>query len=139
MKPKLKRFKEVAFKCDGNISKIADWFGVERCTIYRWIETDSGYKQAIEEYRGRLLDRCLETAATLANGFPKMENTPEGTKQIGWIVPPDGNTLRYLLSTLGRKEGFGESLDVTTKGESIKQEPLIIEVIDKREQVLTEI
>ncbi|MBQ2171637.1 MAG: hypothetical protein II454_00390 [Bacteroidales bacterium] len=135
MKPKLKRFKEVANQCEGNISKIADSLGVGRCTVYRWIESEAGFKEAIEEQRGRLLDKCIETAGILANGVPKIIEGPNGPMQMGWAVPPDGQTLRYLLGTLGRKEGFGESVDITSKGESIKPETLTIEVIDKREQV----
>ena len=42
-----------------------------------------------------------------------------GGKVIGWEERPDGNMLRYLLGTLGKKEGFGESLDITTNGKDI--------------------
>ena len=136
MKPKLKRFKEVANQCEGNISKIADSLGIGRCTVYRWIESEAGFKEAIEEQRGRLLDRCIETAGIIANGIPKIVEGPNGPIQCGWAVFPDGQTLRYLLGTLGRKEGFGESIDVTTKGESIKPETIEIEIIDRREQIV---
>jgi len=136
MKPKLKQFKEVAKRYEGNISKMADALGVGRVTIYRWMESDAGFKEAIEEQRGRLLDKCIETAGILANGVPKIIEGPNGPMQMGWAVPPDGQTLRYLLGTLGRKEGFGESIDVTTKGESIKPETIEIEIIDRREQIV---
>lgn len=135
MKPKLKRFKEIAAAYDGNVSKIADALGVQRNSVYRWMQSDSAFKEIIEEYRQRLFDRCLETAKVFANGIPRMAETPEGVTQVGWIAPPDGQTLRYLLGVLGKKDGFGESIDVTTNGESIKPETLTIEVIDKREQV----
>ena len=137
MKPSLKRFREVAKKCNGNISAIASSLGIYRSTIYDWLSKDEDFKNTIEEYRGQLLDKCLETADYLANGIPIMEETENGAEFRGWRVPPDGNMLRYLISTLGRKEGYGEALDVTTKGESIKpSEPITIEVIDRREQVI---
>lgn len=139
MKPKLTRFQQVAAEQCGNISKIADAFGVGRASVYRWLLTDEKFKSVIEEQRGRLLDRCIESAALLANGVPSWEESANGPIFNGWKVMPDGNMLRYLISTLGRKEGFGESLDVTSKGESIKPDPITIEVIDKREQVDTDI
>lgn len=139
MKPKLTRFQQVAAEQCGNISKIADAFGVGRASVYRWLLTDEKFKSVIDEQRGRLLDRCIESAALLANGVPSWEESANGPVFNGWKVMPDGNMLRYLISTLGRKEGFGESLDVTSKGESIKPDPITIEVIDKREQVDTDI
>ena len=109
---------------------------VWRSTIYDWMAEDESFKAVIDEYRGRLLDKCLETAERLANGIPILEETETGTQFMGWRVAPDGNTLRYLISTLGRREGFGEAIDVTSRGESIKPaEPIKIEIIDKREQV----
>ena len=136
MKPSLKRFKEVAKKHNGNISAMASAMEVWRSTIYDWIAEDESFKIVIDEYRGRLLDKCLETAERLANGIPILEDTEAGAQFTGWKVAPDGNMLRYLISTLGRKEGFGEAIDVTSRGESIKPaDPITIEVIDRREQV----
>ena len=136
MKPGIKRFKEIAERCNGNVSAIASTFGVYRTTIYDWMEADEQFKIVVEEYRGRLLDKCISTATLLANGIPIMEETENGAEFRGWRVQPDGNMLRYLISTLGRKEGYGEAIDVTTKGESIKSTgPITIEVIDRREQV----
>ena len=132
MKPKLRRFEEIAAKHGGNISRIADELDVNRLTVYRWMESDDRFRAIIEEHRGRLLDRCIETAATISNGIPIRDDYGE---VIGWKERPDSWMLRYLISTLGRKEGFGDSIDVTTQGESIKSEPLMIEVIDRREQV----
>lgn len=139
MKPSLKQFREVAKKCNGNISAIADAFGKYRSTIYDWLSKDEDFRNTIEEYRGQLLDKCLETADYLANGIPIIEETENGAEFRGWRVQPDGSMLRYLISTLGRKEGFGEAIDVTTKGESMKPSgPITIEVIDRREQVIKE-
>lgn len=137
MKPGIKRFKEVAKKCNGNISAMAASFSVYRSTIYDWMDSDAKFKAVVEEYRGRLLDKCLKTAELLANGVPTIEMTEAGPQFAGWKVQPDGNMLRYLISTLGRNEGFGEAIDVTSKGESIKSDPITIEVIDRREQIDT--
>ena len=133
MKPKLKRFQEIASKLDGNISKIADALGVSRGAVYRWIEADNSFKETIEESRGRVLDELVETAKLFAKGVPHFSDSGEFA---GWQVQPDGQTLRYLLGTLGKKEGFGESVDITSKGESLKPETIEIEIIDRREQVI---
>ena len=96
------------------------------------MDADPNFKRVVAEYRGRLFDKCLETAGHLANGIPRYD---ESGKFAGWSVMPDGNMLRYLLGVLGKREGFGESLDITTKGESILPEPITVEIIDRREQV----
>lgn len=106
---------------------------VYRSTIYRWCEKDKSFQDVIDEYRGRFLDRCLQTAEATALGIPKLKNG----KLVGWIERPDSYMLRYLIGKLGSKEGWGESLDVTSKGESIKPDPVVIEVIDRREQIDT--
>ena len=130
-KPSIKKFKEVAETCGGTIGRMAATMGVYRSTIYKWCADDPEYQAVIDEYRGKMLDECLRSARAVSVGIPKMKNG----KFVGWIEKPDGYMLRYLIGTLGRKEGFGESVDITSKGESIKPDPVVIEVIDRREQV----
>ena len=107
--PKYKKFKEIVIQKRGNLSKIAEAFSVDRCTIYDWIKTNAEYKQLIDDARGRLFDDCLVTAEVVAMGIPEKD---EQGKFIGWRERPDGNMLRYLMSTLGKREGFGESLEI---------------------------
>ena len=47
----------------------------------------------------------MVSARVLALGIPEKD---EKGNFIGWRERPDGYMIRYLLSTLGRKEGFGE-------------------------------
>lgn len=133
-KPPLKKFKEIAEACGGTIGKMATALGVYRSTIYKWCSSNPEYQAVIDEYRGRLLDECLRSARAVSVGIPKLD---EKNHIVGWIERPDGYMLRYLISTLGRKEGFGEAIDLTSKGESIKPDPVVIEVIDRREQIDT--
>lgn len=135
MKPGIKKFRQVAEKCSGNVSAMALAFGVFRSTVYDWMKEEEEYKKIVEDYRGRLLDKCLKTAELLANGVPIFEMTEKEAVFAGWKVQPDGNMLRYLISTLGRKDGFGEAIDVTSNGERIIPEPITIEIIDERKQV----
>lgn len=130
-KPSVEKFKEIAAACNGVIGKMAMAMGVYRSTIYDWLK-EPKYKNVIEEYRGKLLDECLSVARLTALGIPKLD---EKKRVIGWVEKPDSFMLRYLIGKLGSQEGYGESIDITSKGESIKPDPVVIEVIDSRLQV----
>ena len=131
-KPTLEVFKETAETCRGVIGKIAEALGVDRTTVYGWCKADEAFGAVIDNAKGKLLDECLRSARLLAIGIPK--DTKDMSK--GWKEKPDASMLKYLISTLGRREGYGESLDITSKGESIKPDPVVVEVIDKRDQVI---
>ena len=66
---------------------------------------DVEFKDAISDERGALVDECLVSARVLALGIP--EKDKDGYF-VGWRERPDGYMIRYLLSTLGKSEGFGE-------------------------------
>lgn len=133
-KPSLKKFAEIAEKSGGNISTIAKTFKVSRTTVYQWAKEDPSFQDVIDDQRGRILDECIATSRVLARGIPILD---ENKKIVGWEERPDGQMVRYLMSTLGRKEGFGENIDVTTAGNPLSQ-GITIEVIDKREQIRTD-
>lgn len=79
-----------------------------------------GNRNSKKSYRNtakRLFDECLGQARILALGLPKVENG----KLVGWIEKPDGQMLRYFLQTLGKDEGFGTSVDITSGGEALPQ------------------
>lgn len=136
-RPSLSEFIKACDKYNGNKTKIAKFFGVSRQSVCNWCNAYPKYADSIDEYKGRLLDKCLISAEALAIGIPKTKKNPKTGKEsiVGWKVKPDGLMLRYLIGVLGRREGFGESIDITSKGESIKPDPIIVEVIDRREQV----
>lgn len=104
-KPDISKFREVLHKTGGNLSKVAAVFNVTRKTVYDWARTDCQFKDAITDERGSLVDECLVSARVLALGIPEKD---ENGNFIGWRERPDGYMIRYLLSTLGRKEGFGD-------------------------------
>lgn len=114
MIPALENFREAMNKGGGNISLVAKAFGVSRGTVYSWMK-EPEYKQVLDDARGSFFDEVLSTSRHVALGIPDIQNG----KLIGWIVPPDSGMLRYLLGTLGRNEGFGERLDITTNGKEI--------------------
>lgn len=117
-KPTLKKFKEVSQACNGNITSIAKAFRVTRKSVYSWAKEDEDFKNVIDDFKGALLDECITIGRIVALGVPERDG--EG-KFIGWKEKPDPSMLRYLMSTLGRNEGFGENIDITSKGEQINQ------------------
>lgn len=117
LKPSLDEFKEVMAEAHGNISVAAVKLQVSRQSIHKWVRDDPDFKEAVDEHRKKLFDECLDQARILALGLPKIKDG----KLVGWIEKPDGQMLRYFLQTLGRDEGFGNSLDLTTNGEALPQ------------------
>ena len=126
MKPDLQTFREAVIKYNGNLSKVAEAFGVWRSALYEWMRDDEQYKSVVDDARTKMFDRCLATAEVLANGIPDIQNG----KVVGWVEKPDGNMLRYLLGTLGKKAGFGESIDITTNGKDVNS---LFRVLTKEE------
>lgn len=118
MRPDLKKFEEVASLCNGNVTSIAKAFNVNRSTVYSWTKEDEEFKVIIDDYKGVFLDECLTVARAVALGIPERD---EAGKFIGWKERPNSQMLRYFISTLGRKEGYGENIDITSGGEAISQ------------------
>lgn len=104
-KPDIDTFRKLLAKTGGNISQVAASLGVDRSTVGRWASEDTAFQQAIKDERGKVVDTCLVTAKLLAAGIPDID--PDG-KFLGWVERPDPNMIRYLLSTLGKREGFGD-------------------------------
>lgn len=114
MKPRLSDFEKAIYKARGNLTIVAKHYEVARSTVYTWINADERFKTALLDARGRMLDECIAVSRVVALGIP--EKDAEG-KIIGWRERPDSNMLKYLLSTLGRAEGFGEQTTVAiTRG-----------------------
>lgn len=121
-------------KYGGNITNVADALGVSRVSIHGWINKDARFKKAYKEQRGRTLDSLVKTAISLAQGIPKIKDG----KRVGWKEEPNWKVLTYLIGKYGAEEGFGEKVDITSNGESIKADPVVVEIIDSRAQVTKE-
>lgn len=106
--PDIETFRKTVQKYRGHKSNIAAAFGVERHTLKKWLKELPEYADIVEDARGRMFDDTIENAWLFANGIKDIQNG----KFVGWLERPDGNTLRYLLGTLGREEGFGEHIEV---------------------------
>ncbi|MBO4965928.1 MAG: hypothetical protein J6C81_06655 [Muribaculaceae bacterium] len=109
-KPSLDEFEDAIRKTGGNLSQTAGLLGVTRQTVHNWVREDGEFKSVVQDSRKKLFDQCLDAARIVALGVPLID--PATGHILGWKEKPDGQMLRYLLSTLGRDEGFGESVNV---------------------------
>ena len=136
-KPSLKKFREVVIACKGFRGDVAKALNVSRLSVLNWCKDDPEFNACFAECDGKILDECLKSARQLAIGIPKTKKENGKTVLTGWAERPDGQMLRYLIGKYGRDEGFAESIDITSNGETINAAPasIIVEVIDRRDQV----
>ena len=109
MIPPIEKFKEAMVKNRGNLSQVARAFSVSRHTVYEWMKKNPEYKTVLDDARGEFLDDVISTARLLATGIPLKD--ADGNF-AGYQIPPDPSMCRFILSTLGRSEGFGEKVEV---------------------------
>ncbi len=133
MKPDIKTFEKAVITYRGNLSKVAKAFDVRRNTVGNWLREDEEFKVIVRDARMRLFDDCLDSANVISQGIAKRD---EDGRFVSWIEKPDGNMIRYLLSTLGKEEGFGESLDVTTNGKDLVPQKVNINVVYNKKEDL---
>jgi hypothetical protein len=137
-KPSLKKFREVVEALKGARGEVAKALNVNRLTVNNWCKADPAFQACFAEYNGKLLDECLKSARLLAVGIPQTKKVNGKNVVTGWKEKPDGQMLRYLIGKLGRDEGFAETLDITSNGETISApvaQPVVVEIIDRREHV----
>lgn len=114
-KPDIEQFREALERTGGNLTKVAEVFGVHRTTVSNWADRDPVFDEAVTNSRKRMFDKALATSNVVALGIPEYD--ADGN-QIGWLERPDGYMLRYLLSKLGKDEGFGDEqkMDLVVSG-----------------------
>ena len=132
-RPTIDELKDALARTGGHLTNTAAALGLNRSTLWRMAKEDEQADEAITASRKKMLDDALMTANIIALGIPIKDASGRIT---GWEVPPDSGMLRYLISTLGRDEGFSEKLDLTSNGKDIG--PIQIEVITSRDQVRKE-
>ncbi len=134
MVPDLDTFREVVNKYRGNLSRVAESLGVSRVTVENWKNRSQEYAQVVQDARMKMFDNVLGTAEILAIGIPDRD---ENGKFVGWVERPDPSIVKYILGSLGKKEGFGDSIDITTNGKDIVPQ-IEVQIVDKREDVVAD-
>jgi hypothetical protein len=112
-KPDIETFEKAIKACRGNLTQTANMLDVSRAALHAWITTDEQFTEIKNNERKRVFDHCLNMAELVALGIPEVD---EKGKVVGWVERPDSNMLRFLISTLGKDEGFGEKTEVEIKG-----------------------
>lgn len=97
----------------GIISVIADTLGVDWHTAKKAIEENEEAKVALENEMEKRLD--LAESVIIMN-IQMAKNQQKNGK--GYFA--DTSDAKWYMSKKGKKRGYGESVDVTTNGESIK-------------------
>lgn len=128
MKPELETFEKAVVKYGGNLTKVAESFGVSRTHVYYWINNDNDFKSVVDDARMRLFDECLSTARIVSLGIPEMVNG----KMVGWIERPDSGMLRYLIGCLGRNDGFGDKPDLAG---SVADNKIVVEIVGRGDPI----
>jgi len=100
---------------------------IKRDTYYQWVASDPEFVKEMEEAEEKAIDQLIEECETthrvLRKGIPRIKekevNGETVLYQDGWEVSPDRAALEFYLRTKGRRKGYGENIDVTTKGEKV--------------------
>jgi hypothetical protein len=119
-RPNATEFRIAVRELGGNLTKVAERFGVNRCTIYKWRDDDPEFMSAIRDERLRLFDESMATSRVVALGVPKYDYEYDANgepmlddygrpikRMVGWNVPPDPNMLRFFLTTYGKYDKIG--------------------------------
>lgn len=115
---------------------MAQELGVDRITIRNWCKADEDFDNCIKEQRCRSFDAVYRSAVQLACGIPEIDSRG---RIVGWVEKPDSKMAIYLMSKLGKEEGFGEEMNVNLSAtiENRSTEEILNNI--KRLEVLTEL
>lgn len=101
-KPSLKVFKTAVEKYAGVKTEIGLAFGVSRQTVHNWCTTDPEFKAEIDKGNDTLLDLAKKSLKYL------LEHNSE-------------RATLYTLDRLGRKDGFGQLIQIQDKSKLDEQ------------------
>lgn len=121
-KPSKKELIELAEEKAGVVKDMADACGVSRKTMHLWIKKDEKLQQAVDDGREILIDLAKS-----------------GLKQK--LIDGSEKSIIYVLGTLGRKEGFGNVIQVQDRSklsdqlDDLSDEEILAEIEDSRRRM----
>ena len=95
-KPDLEDFRKAADASQGNYTKIAQFFGVSRQTVYNWCRDDSDFRTVIQDYKMRLYDDALTLGRD--EGFTERKD-----------ITSNGESIFPKVISLALDEGDGDT------------------------------
>ena len=91
--------------------------GITRSTFYKWINEDNVFAEAVSDIKEQQKDFCE-------------------SKILQKMQDGDSTMLIFYAKTQMRDRGYGDKREIVGKdGEALNTGPIVIEVIDSREQV----
>ena len=99
--PKQLEFLELYIPRKYNITAICNEVGISRRTYYDWCKEKPGFEDTCNDLKEGMVDTAIETI------MKAMEQM-------------DSKAAIFVLKTLGKSRGFGETLDITSNGETIQ-------------------
>jgi transposase-like protein len=107
------RLLKAFLECRGIIACTCKKVGVSRQTFNYWVRTDEDFSEKVQEILEEQIDFVEnQLLKGVENGNDKL--------------------IQFYLRTKGKKRGYGESTDFTTKGEAISQPIINISVVNPR-------
>lgn len=98
-----------------NISAICKEMGISRQLYYDWCRDVEGFEKTIEDLNEGMIDKAIEVI------YRTMDLL-------------DAKSAQFILKTKGKKRGYGDSIDVTSNGQSISI-PTINIILPKQDEL----
>lgn len=92
----------------GNVSHSCNQVGISRQTHYNWLETDSEYKQEIENAKESAIDFVEGKLFEKINGVSIQTGFDKEGNPIVYDVPPSDTAIIFYLKTIGKRRGYIE-------------------------------
>lgn len=83
-----------------NVTEICEHIGISRQCYYKWLNENETFKTFMDDYRQYLQDKSEEVLLQALEGG-------------------DVKVAMFVLKTLGKKRGYGDSVDITSNGNTL--------------------
>lgn len=107
------RLLKAFIECRGIVGCASKKVGVSRQSFNYWMRNDEDFARQVEEIQEEQIDF--------------VEN-----QLLKGVEKGNDKLIQFYLRTKGKKRGYGESQDITTKGEAISQPIINISVVNPR-------
>lgn len=97
-----------------DVSRSCKAFKINRKTFYDWYNSDTAFREAVEEARQEIKDFGESQLLTLMKGIPKLD--AEG-KIIGWVSRPDTAAIIFFNKTKNKDRGYVERVEIRNREE----------------------
>lgn len=117
-KPAQQDLVELLYIKRGNLTEVAKACGVTRQTVYGWVQKSEKLQKAQEDAVQSMIDYAETQLYVRVAGIAKYKTNPETGKkeQIGWLVEPSDQLIKFVLSTKAKDRGYVARQEVQLDG-----------------------